>query len=310
MHNYSTRLFDTPFYRDTARGALDPTIQYSVNKAREYHTKAPQIREMRFAKSSAFDADFAIRNQREQDISNMYSSGADPSEMQGIHARMTLQGTQSGGALAPFLGGAKVKLLDNDGYVRSSNLGFDTHPISKSPVARSVTYSPAWAKYPLSVSSAGSGFASTGGPSSSSPSPSAKSRRSLTFGGGGTTFLAPTPLPTTTTSGRPRSTSDPATPSLTIPPGAGAGAGGAGAGGGAGGKNYKEYAEKISKIEAEIVALQGKIIAGTTSPLKPASWKKTITVKKNRIRQYRKALSEGRTIEKVIQMENAAKKLK
>ena len=44
MHNYSTRLFDTPFYRDTAGGALDPTVQYSVNKAREYHTKAPQIR--------------------------------------------------------------------------------------------------------------------------------------------------------------------------------------------------------------------------------------------------------------------------
>ena len=132
MHNYSTRLFDTPFYRDTAGGALDPTIQYSVNKAREYHTKAPQIREMRFAKSSAFDADFAIRNQRERDISTLYASGADPLDMQGAHARMKLTGTQTGGALASYLkGGPQVNFTDMDGHVRSSNLGFDNHPVSQ-----------------------------------------------------------------------------------------------------------------------------------------------------------------------------------
>jgi len=132
MHNYSTRLFDTPFYRDTAGGALDPTIQYSVNKAREYHTKAPQIREMRFAKSSAFDADFAIRNQKERDISTMYSSGADPLDMQGAHARMKLTGTQTGGALASYQkGGPQVNFTDMDGHVRSSNLGFDNHPVSQ-----------------------------------------------------------------------------------------------------------------------------------------------------------------------------------
>jgi len=132
MHNYSTRLFDTPFYRDTAGGALDPTIQYSVNKAREYHTKAPQIREMRFAKSSAFDADFAIRNQKERDISTLYASGADPLDMQGAHARMKLTGTQTGGALASYLkGGPQVNFTDMDGHVRSSNLGFDNHPVSQ-----------------------------------------------------------------------------------------------------------------------------------------------------------------------------------
>ena len=132
MHNYSTRLFDTPFYRDTAGGALDPTIQYSVNKAREYHTKAPQIRDMRFAKSSAFDADFAIRNQKERDISTLYASGADPLDMQGAHARMKLTGTQTGGALASYLkGGPQVNFTDMDGHVRSSNLGFDNHPVSQ-----------------------------------------------------------------------------------------------------------------------------------------------------------------------------------
>jgi hypothetical protein len=122
--------------------------------------------------------------------------------------------------------------------------------------------------------------------------------------------LAPTPLPTTTTSGRPRSTSDPATPAKFIPPSAGGGGGGGGAGGGAGGKNYKEYAEKNSRMQAEIVALQGKIDAGSTSPSKPALWEKAIAVKNRRIRQFQRALSEGRTIAQVITMENEAKKLK
>jgi hypothetical protein len=66
----------------------------------------------------------------------------------------------------------------------------------------------------------------------------------------------------------------------------------------------------ISKIQAEIKELQGKLDGGTTSPVKPALWKRTITVKKTRIRQLRKALNEGKTIDKVIKMENAAKNLK
>ena len=52
--------------------------------------------------------------------------------MQGAHARMKLTGTQTGGALASYLkGGPQVNFTDMDGHVRSSNLGFDNHPVSQ-----------------------------------------------------------------------------------------------------------------------------------------------------------------------------------
>jgi hypothetical protein len=91
---------ETPYYRKGARGP-DPINSFVATSARQYAQNAGRIRDMRFAKSNKLNADSALRNKREQMISEAYYKNArNPQALEGLSGRLKLQLSRTGGALA------------------------------------------------------------------------------------------------------------------------------------------------------------------------------------------------------------------
>lgn len=97
--NYNTRLKDTPFYRKGARGA-DPLKSFVAKSHVNYTQNASRIRDMRFARSNELDKDYALRSKREDMISTTYANEKDPVKLAGLHGRMRMKLSRTGGALS------------------------------------------------------------------------------------------------------------------------------------------------------------------------------------------------------------------
>jgi hypothetical protein len=98
-HNYNTRLKDTPFYRKGARGP-DPLKSFVAKSYVDYTQNAGRIRDMRFAKSNELNKDYALRSKREDMISATYANERDPVKLAGLHGRMRMKLSRTGGALS------------------------------------------------------------------------------------------------------------------------------------------------------------------------------------------------------------------
>jgi hypothetical protein len=96
----STLLFERPYYRKNVPDAL----KQFENKANiEYAADAANIRDMRFRKSNEYNVDYALKNRREDMISQAYAkSDVDPAQAVGIHGRLGLRLSRTGGALSQF----------------------------------------------------------------------------------------------------------------------------------------------------------------------------------------------------------------
>ena len=114
-HNYSTRLKDTPFYRKGARGP-DPLKTFVAKSYVDYTQNAGRIRDMRFAKSNELNKDYALRSKREDMISATYANERDPVKLAGLHGRIRMKLSRTGGALSD--GMPQVVKLKADHHAR------------------------------------------------------------------------------------------------------------------------------------------------------------------------------------------------
>jgi hypothetical protein len=94
----STLLFERPYYRKNVPDALK---QFENKANMEYAADAANIRDMRFRKSNEYNVDAALKNRREDMISQAYAN-VDPDQAVGIHGRLGLTLSRTGGALSRF----------------------------------------------------------------------------------------------------------------------------------------------------------------------------------------------------------------
>ena len=113
------RLKENPFYRKGARGP-DPIKSFVARSYATYSQKADRIRDARFAKSNELSRDYAVRNKREQMLSEAYMTERDPVKLKGLHGRLKLKLSRTGGAMS-------------DGNVKVITAPF--RPRSNAPVA-------------------------------------------------------------------------------------------------------------------------------------------------------------------------------
>ena len=113
------RLKESPFYRKGARGP-DPIKSFVARSYATYSQKADRIRDARFAKSNELSRDYAVRNKREQMLSQAYMTERDPVKLKGLHGRLKLKLSRTGGAMS-------------DGNVKVITARF--RPRSNAPVA-------------------------------------------------------------------------------------------------------------------------------------------------------------------------------
>jgi hypothetical protein len=90
-HNYDIKLFQKPFYRKAV--GQDPLKTFDVRNA-------DAVRDMRFRQANEFNADMAIRNEREDMISKAFYNNKANTDMGGLRGRLGLQLSRTGGALA------------------------------------------------------------------------------------------------------------------------------------------------------------------------------------------------------------------
>jgi hypothetical protein len=121
------RLKESPFYRKGARGP-DPIKSFVARSYATYSQKADRIRDARFAKSNELSRDYAVRNKREQMLSEAYMNETDPVKLEGLHSRLKLKLSRTGGAMS-------------DGTVKVITKRF--RPRSNAPVAPVATRQPA-----------------------------------------------------------------------------------------------------------------------------------------------------------------------
>ena len=111
------RLKERPSYR-RGQGA-DPIKSFVARSYATYSQNADRIRDARFAKSNELNRDYAVRNKREQMLSEAYMTERDPVKLQGLHGRIKAKMSRSDGALSYALPYA-YKTKFNDPRKRSS----------------------------------------------------------------------------------------------------------------------------------------------------------------------------------------------
>ena len=92
------RLKERPSYR-RGQGA-DPIKSFVARSYATYSQNADRIRDARFAKSNELNRDYAVRNKREQMLSEAYMTERDPVKLQGLHGRIKAKMSRSDGALS------------------------------------------------------------------------------------------------------------------------------------------------------------------------------------------------------------------
>ena len=108
-HRDSLRLKERPYYR---RRGVDALHTFVNNSMANYESNANRIRDARFAKSNELNRDFAIRNKREQMLSEAYMTERDPVKLAGLHGRLRMKLSRSDGALStemPYVYKTKFK---------------------------------------------------------------------------------------------------------------------------------------------------------------------------------------------------------
>ena len=98
-HKDNFRLKERPSYRRGARG-VDPLKTFVVRSYATYSQNADRIRDARFAKSNELNRDYAIRNKREQMLSEAFMTERDPVKLAGLHGRLRMKMSRSDGALS------------------------------------------------------------------------------------------------------------------------------------------------------------------------------------------------------------------
>ena len=96
-HKDSLRLKERPYYR---RRGVDALRTFVNNSMANYESNANRIRDARFSKSNELNRDFAIRNKREQMLSEAYMTERDPVKLAGLHGRLRMKLSRSDGALS------------------------------------------------------------------------------------------------------------------------------------------------------------------------------------------------------------------
>ena len=94
----SYRLKERPSYR-RGQGA-DPIKSFVARSYATYSQNADRIRDARFAKSNELNRDYAVRNKREQMLSEAYMTETDPVKLAGLHGRLRAKMSHSDGALS------------------------------------------------------------------------------------------------------------------------------------------------------------------------------------------------------------------
>ena len=110
----SYRLKERPSYR-RGQGA-DPFKSFVARSYATYSQNADRIRDARFAKSNELNRDYAVRNKREQMLSQLYMTERDPVKLQGLHSRVKMKLSRSDGALSnamPYAYKTKFKAQSN-----------------------------------------------------------------------------------------------------------------------------------------------------------------------------------------------------
>ena len=97
-HNYDIKLFQKPFYRKA--GGQDPIKTFVQTSGMQYVRNADAVRDMRFRQANEFNADMAIRNEREDMISKAFYNNKANTDLGGLRGRLGLQLSRTGGALA------------------------------------------------------------------------------------------------------------------------------------------------------------------------------------------------------------------
>ena len=97
-HKDNFRLKERPSYR-RGQGA-DPIKSFVARSYATYSQNADRIRDARFAKSNELNRDYAVRNKREQMLSEAYMTETDPVKLQGLHGRLRAKMSRSDGALS------------------------------------------------------------------------------------------------------------------------------------------------------------------------------------------------------------------
>ena len=116
------RLKERPSYR-RGQGA-DPIKSFVARSYATYSQNADRIRDARFAKSNELNRDYAVRNKREQMLSEAYMTERDPVKLQGLHGRIKAKMSRSDGALSYALPYAyKTKFNDPRRNKRSASKG-------------------------------------------------------------------------------------------------------------------------------------------------------------------------------------------
>ena len=108
------RLKERPSYR-RGQGA-DPIKSFVARSYATYSQNADRIRDARFAKSNELNRDYAVRNKREQMLSEAYMTERDPVKLQGLHGRIKAKMSRSDGALTyalPYAYQTKFKAQSN-----------------------------------------------------------------------------------------------------------------------------------------------------------------------------------------------------
>ena len=116
------RLKERPSYR-RGQGA-DPIKSFVARSYATYSQNADRIRDARFAKSNELNRDYAVRNKREQMLSQLYMTETDPVKLQGLHSRLKMKLSRSDGALSsamPYV--YKTKFNDPRRNKRSASKG-------------------------------------------------------------------------------------------------------------------------------------------------------------------------------------------
>ena len=116
------RLKERPSYR-RGQGA-DPIKSFVARSYATYSQNADRIRDARFAKSNELNRDYAVRNKREQMLSEAYMTERDPVKLQGLHGRIKAKMSRSDGALSNAMPYAyKTKFNDPRRNKRSASKG-------------------------------------------------------------------------------------------------------------------------------------------------------------------------------------------
>ena len=118
------RLKERPSYR-RGQGA-DPIKSFVARSYATYSQNADRIRDARFAKSNELNRDYAVRNKREQMLSQLYMTERDPVKLQGLHSRLKMKLSRSDGALSNAMP-----------YAYKTKFKPQTNPHSKPPSPKS-----------------------------------------------------------------------------------------------------------------------------------------------------------------------------